>query len=101
MEMATKAAEMVTYSIDSFVHKDLQLAIDVIQRDDKIDELFLQVRNEIITLISNDSSEGAHGLDLLMIAKYLERIGDHAVNVAEWVVYSITGNRKGEGDEIL
>ena len=96
MDMAEKATEMVTYSVDSFVRKDLELALDTIKRDDVIDELFLKVRDEIITVIAADSSQGAHALDMLMIAKYLERIGDHAVNIAEWVVYSINGKHKEE-----
>lgn len=101
MDMATKAAEMVTVAVDSFVRRDLGLALSVDKLDDSIDALFVQVRNEIIELISADNSKGDHAMDLLMIAKYLERIGDHAVNISEWVVYSITGSHKGEGEHLV
>lgn len=99
IEMAKKASEMVTVAIDSFVKKDLELAQSVDKLDDIIDELFVRVRNEIIELISKDSSKGEHAMDMLMTAKYLERIGDHAVNISEWVIYSITGSHKGEEDQ--
>lgn len=89
-EMAREAVYMVTGSVDSFVHKDLGMAQEVIRRDDQIDRLFLEVKRQLITLIEQGDS-GEAGLDLLMIAKYFERIGDHAVNLAEWVEYSLTG----------
>lgn len=101
MEMASKAAQMVTVAIDSFVRKDLSLALSVDKLDDVIDDLFVKSRNEIIDMITKDNTKGEYALDLLMIAKYLERIGDHAVNIAEWVVYSITGTHKGEGEELV
>lgn len=101
MEMAKKAAEMVTVAVDSFVRKDLELARTVDSLDDTIDELFLKVRTEITQLITNDNTIGEHALDLLMIAKYLERIGDHAVNISEWVIYSITGIHAGEEEVSL
>jgi phosphate transport system protein len=82
---------MVTDSIDSYVRKDLELAKIVIETDDQVDALFDKVKNELISLISTDNHHGELYLDLLMIAKYLERIGDHATNIAEWVEYSITG----------
>ena len=101
-DMARAAAKMLTDSVDSFVSSDLDKASMVIEYDDVVDRLFLQVKNELIGRISSgfgrpgadgaDSEAGAC-LDLLMIAKYLERIGDHAENIAEWVVYSITGSR--------
>ena len=90
-EMACAAIKMVTDSIDSFVKKDLKLADQVIKYDDVVDNLFNEVKNELIGLISADSKNGEYCIDLLMIAKYLERIGDHAVNIAEWVEYSFTG----------
>jgi phosphate transport system protein len=93
-DMAKAAAGMLTASVDSYVQGDLEKAKAVIRSDDEVDKLFLQVKGELIALISGDSQRGAACLDLLMIAKYLERIGDHAVNIAEWVVYSITGSRK-------
>lgn len=91
-EMAKAAITMVTDSIDSYVNQDAELARTVAKQDDKVDTLFLKVRNELAELIrrNQDMTEGA--LDLLMIAKYLERIGDHAVNVSEWVIYAVTGD---------
>ena len=90
-DMTRAAVKMVTDSVASFVKKDLNMAQGVIQYDDIVDRSFLSVREELITLIRTDSSAAALALDLLMIAKYLERIGDHAVNVAQWVIFSITG----------
>ena len=90
-QMARRVISMVTDSIDSFVKKDLALARSVCAADDKVDELFVQVKADLIALITADSEYGQQGLDLLMVAKYLERIGDHATNVAEWVEYSLTG----------
>ena len=84
-DMARATIKMVTDSVDSFVRKDLGLAEAVISSDDVVDDLFLQVREELIR-------RGEVCIDLLMIAKYLERIGDHAVNIAEWVEYSLTGH---------
>ena len=90
-DMATAAIKMVTDSVDSFVKKDLSLARAVMEYDDKVDNLFSCVKDELVRLISEDRANGEFCIDLLMIAKYLERIGDHAVNIAEWVEYSITG----------
>ena len=90
-DMARAVINMVTDSVDSFVKRDLQLARQVCAADARVDELFIQVRRELVELIAADASYGEQGLDLLMVAKYLERIGDHATNVAEWVEYSITG----------
>ena len=83
---------MVTDSVDSFVKRDLDLAREVCREDDQVDELFNQVKKELISLIAADAASGELWLDMIMVAKYLERIGDHATNVAEWVEYSITGN---------
>ena len=93
-EMAQAAAKMVAGSVDAFVKRDLNLAGGVIQYDDVVDELFVRIKEELTELIRRDASSAEEALDLLMIAKYLERIGDHAVNLAEWVEYSITGNKK-------
>lgn len=93
-DMARATIAMVTDSVDSFVKRDLELARSVCAADDKVDALFLDVKKEIIRLISTDSSKGELALDLLMVAKYFERIGDHATNVAEWVEYSLTGVHK-------
>ena len=89
-EMARNAIVMVTDSIDSFVRKNLSLAQAVVRRDDEVDQLFLDVKQELVRLLGQGDS-GEVCIDLLMIAKYLERIGDHAVNIAEWVEYSLTG----------
>ena len=90
-EMATAVIRMVTDSVDSFVKRDLELARSVCAQDDKVDDLFNQVKKELIALIADDAASGELWLDLIMVAKYLERIGDHATNVAEWVEYGITG----------
>lgn len=95
-EMADATMKMVTASIDSFVKKDLGLARQVIAQDDVVDDLFDKVKMELIGLIGEDSRNGGFCIDLLMIAKYFERIGDHATNIAEWVEYSITGTHIGE-----
>ena len=91
-DMTRAAVKMVTDSVESFVKKDLNMAQGVIQYDDVVDNAFLSVREDLVTLIRSDSAAAAQALDLLMVAKYLERIGDHAVNVAQWVIYSITGS---------
>ena len=90
-DMAEATIRMVTQSIDSFVKKDLQIAQEVIRYDDVVDELFNKVKEELIGLIALDSQAGEFCIDMLMIAKYFERIGDHATNIAEWVEFSITG----------
>ena len=89
-EMARGTIGMVTDSIDSFVRKNLGLAQEVIRKDDEIDRMFLEVKDELIRRIGQGDS-GETCMDLLMIAKYFERIGDHACNIAEWVEYSLTG----------
>ena len=94
-EMAAEAAKMLNDSVDSFVEADLEKALSVIRYDDVVDGFFIRIKNELVELISTDNSEGEAYLDLMIIAKYLERIGDHATNIAEWVVYSITGERGG------
>ena len=85
---------MVTESVEAFVQADMKLAQKVVQDDDKVDELFSKVRKELIQSLKDESGNPEAILDLLMIAKYFERIGDHAVNIAEWVEYSITGVHK-------
>ena len=90
-DMSRATASMVTDSVDSFVKKDLNMALHVIQYDDVVDDAFLAVREDLISLLRNDHSGATQALDLLMIAKYLERIGDHAVNIAQWVIFAITG----------
>lgn len=93
-DMAEATIHMVTQSIDSFVKKDLEIAREVIRYDDVVDDLFNKVKEELIGLIARDSSSGEFCIDMLMIAKYFERIGDHATNIAEWVEFSITGVHK-------
>ena len=90
-KMAKEAVQMVNESISAFVENDLEKARRVIEQDDQVDELFNQVKKELIGLIAADADSGELWLDLIMVAKYLERIGDHATNVAEWVEYGITG----------
>ena len=93
-KMANEAAKMVHGSIDAFVNKNLYQARDVLKQDDIVDQLFVELKRDIINLISLNQYDGEFGLDILMIAKYLERIGDHATNIAEMVIYSLTGNSK-------
>lgn len=93
-DMAEATIHMVTQSIDSYVKKDLQIAREVIRYDDVVDDLFNKVKEELIGLIAEDSSAGEFCIDMLMIAKYFERIGDHAANIAEWVEFSMTGVHK-------
>ena len=90
-DMANEVIKMVTESIDSFVTKDLDMAKSVIIYDDVVDNYFNEIKEELITMIANDYDNGEEYLDILMIAKYLERIGDHATNIAGWVEYSILG----------
>lgn len=91
-EMAKATIKMVTDSVESFVKKDAELAKAVIRHDDTVDALFNEVKNELIQAIQKSEDDAEVYIDLLMIAKYFERIGDHAENIAEWVIYSITGH---------
>ena len=93
-DMARATVAMVTDSIDAYVRSDLDLAHQVIAGDDIVDSEFLQVKSELLGLIQSRAIDAEAALDLLMAAKYFERIGDHAVNVAEWVEYSVTGEHK-------
>ena len=93
-EMARETIEMVTASVDAFVKKDIALAQKVIDQDDVVDDYFSRVKCGIISLITENHADGEFALDLLMISKYFERIGDHATNIAEWVIYSVTGTHK-------
>ena len=92
-KMAEMTVRMVIESVDAFVKKDLKLCRKVIDDDDQVDDAFNQVKEELATLMYQNLDAKA-GLDLLMTAKYMERIGDHAVNIAEWVEYAITGNHR-------
>ena len=94
-QMAENAIRMVSGALDAYVRKDLVLAQEVMGMDDAIDALFVTVKDELIALIRHDAAAGSQAIDLLMIAKYYERIGDHAQNIAEWVEYALTGRHKG------
>lgn len=93
-DMADAAIQMVSDSIESFVKMDEELAKRVLEQDDLVDALFDKVKFELIEAIAGNKGSGEALIDLLMIAKYFERIGDHAENIAEWVIYSITGDHK-------
>ena len=93
--MADAAVKMVRKSVDAFVNRDLELAHEVIKDDDTVDEMFSIVRDDLIEMIHTDTRYGEQAVDLIMISKYFERIGDHAVNIAEWVEYAMTGIHKG------
>nr|WP_297873064.1 phosphate signaling complex protein PhoU [uncultured Blautia sp.] len=90
-KMAEATIKMVTESIDSFVKKDLDSAAAVVKYDDVVDDLFLKVKADLPQLIEKDPQNAEYYIDLIMVAKYFERIGDHAENIAQWVEYSITG----------
>ncbi len=93
-EMAKETMQMIVNAVDAFVEKDKEKAIAVMKRDDVVDDLFDKVKKELIRLIYENPDNGEQAADLLMIAKYFERIGDHATNISEWVVFSITGIHK-------
>ena len=95
-EMARATIRMVTESVDAYVKQDLALAEQVVADDDTVDSFFDQVKEQLIGRIARSPEEGEYALDLLMIAKYFERIGDHAVNIAQWVTFSVTGVHKEE-----
>ena len=93
--MAKEAMVMLVKSIEAYVEKDLEKAEKVIESDDVIDDLFDQIKAELIDAIHQNPDNGEQAADLLMVSKYLDRIGDHATNIAEWVIFSITGNHPG------
>ena len=93
-QMGQETMVMVVTSVDAFVEKDLQKAQEVLAHDDVVDQLFDAVKSELIEMIHQDKEIGEQATDLLMVAKYFERIGDHATNIAEWVIYSITGEHE-------
>jgi phosphate transport system protein len=99
--MAEATIQMVTGSVDAYVKGNMTLAQQVISYDDIVDRDFAQIKAELIQVIAQEPEQGETALDLLMIAKYFERIGDHAVNIAEWVLFSILGHHReaetGEG----
>ena len=97
-EMARATIRMVTESTDAYVKRDVVLARAVIEHDDLVDDLFNKVKQALIDMIAQNPQDGEFAIDLLMIAKYFERIGDHATNIAEWVEFSVTGVHKGESE---
>ena len=88
-KMASETVIMLNHSIEAYVERNKEKAKEVIEHDNVVDQLFDEVKRDIINLIQNDSGDGEEALDLLMVAKYFERIGDHATNIAEWVIYSL------------
>lgn len=94
--MAKETIKMVTQSVDAYVKQDTELASGVISHDDIVDKYFCDIKKKLIEIIMVNPDEGEEALDLLMIAKYFERIGDHAVNIAEWVIFSVTGKHGGK-----
>ena len=88
-KMASETVIMLNHSIEAYVERDKEKAKEVIEHDDVVDQLFDEVKKDIINLIQKDSGDAEDALDLLMVAKYFERIGDHATNIAEWVIYSL------------
>lgn len=94
--MAQVTIQMVSDSVEAFVRRDIELAKRVIAEDDGVDECFNSIKSGLVDEIAKNAKDGESLLDVMMIAKYFERIGDHAVNIAEWVIFSITGLHKGE-----
>lgn len=94
-KMASATIKMVSDSVQAFVHNDLSLARKVMEYDAVVDELFMTIKKELIKIIKTDGNDGEKAIDILMVSKYYERIGDHATNIAEWVEFSITGQHKG------
>lgn len=92
--MAKATTDMVIKSIDAFVNKDMELARAVIRQDDVVDDLFAEFKKQLIQKITENVKNGEQATDMLLVAKYFERIGDHATNIAEWVIYSITGEHE-------
>lgn len=93
-KMAAETTDMVIRSVNAFVNKDLEMAKWVIEHDDVVDDLFNSVKSQLIELINQNKENGEQAADMLMVAKYFERIGDHATNIAEWVIFSITGTHE-------
>lgn len=97
-QMAQDTCDMVTSSVEAFVRHDITQAQEVIAHDDIVDKLFEDVKLELIRLIDGRGSDGEYAVELLLLAKYFERIGDHATNVAEWVEFSITGEHRSDDE---
>lgn len=97
-DMEQAAIKMVTESVDSFVRHDVELAHKVMEEDDIVDAKFIQTKDAVAKMLEDNKALSEEFVDIIMIAKYYERIGDHAVNIAEWVEYTITGERVGENE---
>ena len=95
-EMGAATTKMVTEAVEAFVRRDKVMAQAVVDYDDVVDGLFSSVKHDIMHMIAADPARGEQAVDILMISKYLERIGDHAVNIAEWVIFAITGKHENE-----
>lgn len=95
-KMARATIKMVTNSVDAYVNRDIMLAKSVIKADDEVDNYFDKIKNDLIDKIAKNPDDGEYYIDLIMIAKYFERIGDHAVNIAGWVIFSVSDNRTEE-----
>ena len=93
-QMAAKTCEMLLGSLEAFVHQDTEHARAVIAKDDEVDALFLRVKGDIIDALRGEPGGGEEAIDLLMAAKYFERIGDHATNIAEWAIYAVSGEHE-------
>lgn len=100
-QMATATIKMVKDSVDAFIGKNTTLALSVIEYDDVVDHLYYTVKKDLLALIQDDVKNGEQAIDLLLIAKYFERIGDHATNIAEWVVFAITGKHANDKDQLI
>lgn len=96
-DMARATMVMLIQAVESFVERDMEKAKSVINQDDNVDDLFEKVRDELISMIQQDRANGEQATDLLLIAKYFERIGDHATNIAEWVIFSLDSTGKHSG----
>ncbi len=92
-KMAAEAVIMLLQAVEAYVERDIKKAIAVIAHDDVVDDLFVKVKSDLIEIMQNDTAYAEYAADLLMVNKYLERIGDHATNIAEWVIFSINGHR--------
>ncbi|ADU25835.1 phosphate signaling complex protein PhoU [Ethanoligenens harbinense] len=92
--MAHIASSMVKDSVNAFVHSDMKVSREVIERDDEVDHLFHTIQQEIISLLVQSPENADEAIDLLLITKYIERIGDHAENIAQWVIFYVTGSLK-------
>lgn len=92
--MAKETTDMLIKCVEAFVNKDLELAREVVRQDDVVDKLFVEFKHQLILIINENVKNGEHAADMLLVSKYFERIADHTTNIAEWVIYSITGEHE-------